>query len=295
MFESYALYPHMTVRDNVMSPLIAPNGRGRDSAAVDALLELLEIRHLGERLPSQLSGGQKQRVALARVLVQQPLVTLLDEPISHLDAQLRHKLRREIRTLVTSRPSPTVWCTPDAMEALSVGDRVAVIVQGVIEQIGTPEEIWARPASLRVARLVGDPPMNLLPGHLVGDSFVGSTLRVALPPQLAKATAHAGDRAVVLGVRADLLDVVPEGTPASTAAEVYSYEPFGKCAVVSLRLGDIVIKVKTKSGAPVAIGATVGLVLPPSGFVLFEADSGKIIAAEEADPGTVPISKSPGN
>jgi multiple sugar transport system ATP-binding protein len=294
MFESYALYPHMTVRDNVMSPLIAPNGRGRDSAAVDALLELLEIRHLGERLPSQLSGGQKQRVALARVLVQQPLVTLLDEPISHLDAQLRHKLRREIRTLVTSRPSPTIWCTPDAMEALSVGDRVAVIVQGVIEQVGTPEEIWARPASLRVARLVGDPPMNLLPGRLEGGSFVGSTLRLVLPPQLAKATAHAGDRAVALGVRADLLDVVPEGTPASAAAEVYSYEPFGKYAVVSLRLADTIIKVKTKSEAPVAIGATVGLVLPPSGFVLFEADSGKIIAAEET-PRTESIAESPGN
>jgi multiple sugar transport system ATP-binding protein len=295
MFESYALYPHMTVRDNVMSPLLAPNGRGRDNAAVDALLELLEIRHLGARLPSQLSGGQKQRVALARVLVQQPLVTLLDEPISHLDAQLRHKLRREIRTLVTSRPSPTIWCTPDAMEALSVGDRVAVIVQGTIEQIGSPEEIWTRPASVRVARLVGDPPMNLLPGRLTAGSFVGSTFRVALPPQLANAAAHLGDRAAVLGVRADLLGVVPEGTPASAAVEVYSYEPFGKYAVVSLRLGDAIIKAKTRGGAPVAIGATVGLVLPPSGFVLFEAESGKIIAADDTDPGTEPNSQSPGN
>jgi multiple sugar transport system ATP-binding protein len=294
MFESYALYPHMTVRDNVMSPLIAPNGRGLDGAAVDTLLELLEIRHLGERLPSQLSGGQKQRVALARVLVQQPSVTLLDEPISHLDAQLRHKLRREVRAIVTARPSPTIWCTPDAMEALSVGDRVAVIAQGAIEQIGTPEEIWARPASLNVARLVGDPPMNLLPGRLAEGSFVGSTLRVALPPQLANATAHLPDR-VVLGVRADLLDVVPEGAPATAAAEVYSYEPFGKYAVVSLRLGDAIIKAKTRGGAAVAIGATVGLVLPPSGFVLFEADSGKIIAADDIDPRIVPISKSPGN
>jgi multiple sugar transport system ATP-binding protein len=303
MFESYALYPHMTVRDNVMSPLLAPNGRGRDDAAVDALLALLEIGHLGARLPSQLSGGQKQRVALARVLVQQPLVTLLDEPISHLDAQLRHKLRREIRTLVTSRPSPTIWCTPDAMEALSVGDRVAVIAQGAIEQIGTPEEIWARPASVRVARLVGDPPMNLLPGHLMEGSFVGSALRVPLPPQLAKATAHFGGRAV-LGVRADLLDVIPAGVPQaappSAAAEVYSYEPFGKYAVVSLRLGDAIIKAKTRGGGPAAIGTTVGLVLPPSGFVLFDADSGKIIAADEADPRetdppTPPISKLPGS
>jgi ABC-type sugar transport system ATPase subunit len=163
-------------------------------------------------------------------------------------------------------------------------------VQGVIEQIGTPEEIWARPASLSVARLVGDPPMNLLPGHLADGSFVGSTLRVPLPPQFAKATAHLGDRGIILGVRADLLDVVPEGTPASAAAQVYSYEPFGKYAVVSLRLGDAVIKAKTRRGAPAAIGATVGLVLPSSGFVLFEADSGKIIAADETDPRTEPTS-----
>ena len=118
------------------------------------------------RLPAELSGGQKQRVALARTLVQKPAVTLLDEPISHLDAKLRHKLRPEIRRIVTSRPSPTLWCTPDAMEALSVADRVAVIDAGRIEQIATPEELWRRPATVRVARLVGDPPMNLLPGRI---------------------------------------------------------------------------------------------------------------------------------
>ncbi len=297
MFESYALYPHMTVRANVMSPLIAPNGRGADGAVVDRLLELLEIRELGERLPSQLSGGQKQRVALARVLVQQPAVTLLDEPISHLDAQLRHKLRREVRGLITAKPSPTVWCTPDAMEALSVGDRVAVIVQGAIEQIGVPEEIWRRPATVRVARLVGDPPMNLLPGHLEAGHFVSATLRVALPPALAKATAHLGERAaVVLGVRADLLDVVAAGAPSSAAVEVYSYEPFGRYAVVSVRLGDTIIKAKTRSAAPAEIGASAGLVLPSSGFVLFDADSGKIIASDAADAGGAgPISRLPGS
>jgi multiple sugar transport system ATP-binding protein len=147
---------------------------------------------------------------------------------------------------------------------------------------------------LRVARLVGDPPMNLLPGRLEEGTFVGSTLSVALPQQLAKATDHLANCAVVLGIRADVLDVVPEGTPASAAAEVYSYEPFGKYAVVSLRLGDTIVKAKTRSGTPVAIGATVGLVLPPSGFVLFEADSGKIIAAEDAS-GSEPISQLPGN
>ena len=187
MFESYALYPHLTVRENVMSPLIAPNGRGTDIGGVDVLLDFLEIRHLSARLPAELSGGQKQRVALARTLVQRPAVTLLDEPISHLDAKLRHKLRSEIRRIVTSRPSPTLWCTPDAMEALSVADRVAVIDAGRIEQIATPEELWRRPATVRVARLVGDPPMNLLPGRVESHAARELDIRV-------RRTSHSVDR-----------------------------------------------------------------------------------------------------
>ena len=211
MFESYALYPHLTVRENVMSPLMAPNGRGTDIGGVDALLDVLEIRHLSARLPAELSGGQKQRVALARTLVQRPAVTLLDEPISHLDAKLRHKLRSEIRRIVTSRPSPTLWCTPDAMEALSVADRVVVIDAGRIEQIATPEELWRRPATVQVARLVGDPPMNLLPGriesHTAGSStFVCAEIRIPLTGTLADAAITLGhDARAVLGVRPNLV------------------------------------------------------------------------------------------
>ena len=130
MFESYALYPHMTVRENVMSPLRA-RAKGRQlaeaPAAVDRLLGLLEVLHLADRHPADLSGGQKQRVALARALVQDTSVLMLDEPISHLDAKLRHKLRGEIRRMLSERGHPSVWCTPDGLEALSVGDRVAVI------------------------------------------------------------------------------------------------------------------------------------------------------------------------
>ena len=225
MFESYALYPHMTVRQNVVSPLIAPNGRGLDTAKVDALLDMLEIRHLAERMPAALSGGQKQRVALARTLVQQPAVTLLDEPISHLDAKLRHKLRNEIRRIVTARPSPTLWCTPDAMEALAIGDRVAVIEAGRIEQIGTPEDVWLRPATVRVARLVGDPPMNLLPGHIElgsgGASFVCHGLRVPLSARLGKAAIRLGVQApAVLGVRPSLVVLATAQTPGAAAVEL---------------------------------------------------------------------------
>jgi multiple sugar transport system ATP-binding protein len=286
MFESYALYPHMTVRENVMSPLLAPNGRGGDAGSVDVLLDLFEIRHLAERLPAALSGGQKQRVALARTLVQQPAVTLLDEPISHLDAKLRHKLRNEIRRLVRSRPSPTLWCTPDAMEALSVGDRIAVIEAGRIEQIGTPEEVWLRPATVRVARLVGDPPMNLLPGRVefhgsTGVSFVCGNLRVPLSASLAQAATSLG-RDAVLGIRPNLVAVVPAGTPAAAPVELYSHEPFGKYAIVTARLGDALIKTKTSAPAPAKIGAAAGLILPASGFVLFDAASGNAVASDSS-------------
>ncbi len=285
MFESYALYPHMTVRANVMSPLLAPNGRGADVAAVDALLALLEIPHLADRMPAQLSGGQKQRVALARVLVQHPAVTLLDEPISHLDAKLRHKLRREIRRLVTARPSPTLWCTPDAMEALSIGDRVAVIDQGRIEQMATPDQIWRRPASLHVARLVGDPPMNLLHGHIeaegpAGAMFVSSALRVALSPKLAAAAASLRQAPAVLGVRPDLVRVVPVGAPATAPIEIYSHEPFGKYVIVTARLGDALVKAKMREDIDAAIGAAAGLVLPAAGFALFDGSSGTLIESD---------------
>jgi multiple sugar transport system ATP-binding protein len=290
MFESYALYPHLTVRQNVMSPLIAPNGRGGDAGSVDVLLDLLEIRHLAERLPAELSGGQKQRVALARTLVQQPAVTLLDEPISHLDAKLRHKLRNEIRRIVTARPSPTIWCTPDAMEALSVGDRIAIIEAGRIEQIGTPEEVWLRPATVRVARLVGDPPMNLLPGRVelhgsnhgsIGAHFVCGDLRIPFSASLAKAATLLGhDARAVLGVRPNLVTVMPASTPAATPVELYSHEPFGKYAIVTARLGDVLIKAKASGPAPARIGAAAGLILPASGFVLFDAASGNAVGSD---------------
>jgi ABC-type sugar transport system ATPase subunit len=286
MFESYALYPHLTVRENVMSPLMAPNGRGTDIGVVDGLLDDLEIRQLSARLPAELSGGQKQRVALARTLVQRPAVTLLDEPISHLDAKLRHKLRPEIRRIVTSRPSPTLWCTPDAMEALSVADRVAVIDAGRIEQIATPEELWRRPATVRVARLVGDPPMNLLPGRLeshgaspASSTFVCAGLRIPLTGALADAAITLGhDARAVLGVRPNLVALAPAGTSGSTAVELYSDEPFGKYAIATARLGDVLIKAKSARSAPGRIGAPVGLVLPAAGFVLFDAASGKAVA-----------------
>ncbi len=165
MFESYALYPHLTVFDNIASPLRSPREAGRRDAAefnrrIDEILDLTEMEALTARFPSELSGGQKQRVALCRTLVQNPAVYLLDEPISHLDAKLRHKLRGEIRRRQIERDVPTLWCTPDAMEALSVSDRVVVLIDGRVQQIDTPEAVYRTPANTKVAKLIGDPAMN---------------------------------------------------------------------------------------------------------------------------------------
>jgi ABC-type sugar transport system ATPase subunit len=297
MFESYALYPHMTVRQNVMSPLVAPNGKRGEARGVDDLLDLLEIRDLAGRLPAALSGGQKQRVALARTLVQSPAVTLLDEPISHLDAKLRHKLRHDIRRLVTARSSPTLWCTPDAMEALSVGDRVAVIDSGTIEQIGTPEELWLKPASVRVARLLGDPPMNLLPGRVEchgqeNANFVSANLSVRLSARLVTAAMLLGHGSpAILGVRPNVVGVGPAGAPRTIPVELYAHEPMSKYAIATLRLGEALIKAKTSGPPPAQIGAATGLILPEAGFVLFDAASGTALASDDGfalEPGAEP-------
>ena len=295
MFESYALYPHLTVRENALSPLQAPNsGPFADAEAkrkiVDDVLALLEIGELADRLPAALSGGQKQRVALARTLVQDPSVFLFDEPISHLDAKLRHRLRGELRRRLAAHGSPAVWATPDAMEALSVGDRVAVIQSGQIEQIGTPRDLWERPQTTRVAQLVGDPPMNLIAGTLGSSSdrvhFVVGSSRIGLPPALARAVSHRNTRDVMLGVRPDALALTEE---AGVEADIYANEPFGKYAIVTVALENGLAKIKTsmtaaaKAGGGVGegIGRKVKIAFPADRLMLFDTESGRVVPAPD--------------
>lgn len=296
MFESYALYPNLTVRENALSPLQAPNsGRQADAAAnrkiVEDMLDLLEIGHLADRLPGALSGGQKQRVALARTLVQSPSTFLLDEPISHLDAKLRHKLRGEVRRRLAAHAIPSIWATPDGMEALSVGDRVAVIEGGRIEQIGTPHEIWARPQTLRVARLLGDPPMNLIPGTLGSDRdvvhFTTGQNKIRLPASLVRAASRGNASEVTLGVRPDALNLTNAQSEAGVAGDIYANEPFGKYAIVTVALENGTAKIKTtmaeaaKAGGGVGegIGRTVHIAFPADRLMLFDSKTGRIIPA----------------
>jgi multiple sugar transport system ATP-binding protein len=282
MFESYALYPHLTVYANIISPLQAPAHRDRYDAVANAqrveeALALTEISALAQRRPAELSGGQKQRVALCRALVQDPQAFLLDEPLSHLDAKLRHTLRGAIRQRQVQRDAPTIWSSPDAMEVLAVSDRCAILLDGRIQQVGTPQEIYAKPANIAVARLLGDPAMNLLRGTLRretdGLTFCHAATTITLGgvrrPALERSNAP---REMVLGVRPTAIRFDPAED--GNAVEVYAVEPFGKYHIVTTRLGDDVIRAKLSGPPRLDSGDFVALRIEAGDLMFFDAATG---------------------
>jgi multiple sugar transport system ATP-binding protein len=288
MFESYALYPQLSVRDNVAFPLRAPGHKirhdeGTIADRVGEVLELVEMADLAQRMPAELSGGQKQRVALCRALVQDPTAYLLDEPISHLDAKLRHKLRSAIRRRLTQSGVPTLWCSPDGLEALSVADRVAVLIAGRIEQVDAPTRVYLAPASVKVARLLGDPPTNLLEGELGRRSdrlvFRCDGLSIDLPEALGRRLETAlSSHKVVLGVRPTELAIAPAaGAAEGAAAEIYTFEPFGKYTITTVRLGGNLIKSKSFDQTPLRPGDPVRVRFQSSSFLLFDLETGKAL------------------
>ena len=180
VFENYALYPHLSVYDNIASPMRSSLYKEDEQYIHDAILDItkkMKIDHLWDRLPSQLSNGQRQRVALGRCLVRKPNVFLMDEPLAHLDAKLRHFMRAELKEMQASFDTTTIYVTHDYMEALSLGDRIAIINNGEIVQIGTGEELFYTPCNQFVAGLMGEPEINILPAVIVRD---GSSVQVKL-------------------------------------------------------------------------------------------------------------------
>ncbi|VFR42493.1 Dihydroxyacetone ABC transport system, ATP-binding protein  len=288
MFESFALYPTLNVFDNVASPLRSPMHAGRIDPAsiaerVENVLALTQMSHLARRRPAELSGGQKQRVALCRTLVQTPDLFILDEPIGHLDAKLRHTLRGDIRARQGALAQGTLWFTPDAVEAMAVADRVVMLVGGRVRQIGTPRDIYLRPADTSVARLVGDPAMNLLDITLTSSDgsreirHAGDAVR-ASPALRARLAALPGERYV--------LGFPPMHTqlcaPASAEAdvlpgEIYAVEPFGKYTLVTASLAGALLRAKVAPGYAAPLGAPVGIRMPESGVLIFDGDTGSIL------------------
>jgi multiple sugar transport system ATP-binding protein len=221
VFQSYALYPHMIVFDNIAFPL--RNTRAADTdirQAVHHTAALLGIENLLQRKPGELSGGQRQRVAIARALVRQPSVFLMDEPLSNLDAQLRTATRAELKRLQAEMAVTTLYVTHDQTEAMTLGDQVALLKEGRLVQVGTPEELYRHPADPFAATFIGAPPMNLISARLLteaGKTFATvADFKIALPARLKLKIEHLASRQILIGIRPEHIQPAKDGPLAGT-------------------------------------------------------------------------------
>ena len=265
VFQSYALYPHMTVAENIGFPLrmVGTPKPEIDRAVRDAAAKV-RIDHLLDRRPGQLSGGQQQRCALARAIVRKPRLFLLDEPLSNLDAKLRLETRVELKKLQRSLDVTAVYVTHDQEEAMTIADRMAVFMEGRIVQVGTPEEVFAKPATVEVAAFIGSPPMNLLSASVRGRMLAVGSHAIALPRDFG------AERPVVLGLRPGALRIADEGL----AARVYLVEHLGDSSIVNFQLGDQIVKMRTDQKPGLREGESVRLSFAPEDAHLFAPDTG---------------------
>ena len=231
VFQNYGLYPHMTIFENIAYPLRARGvAKSEINPRVEKAAEQVELTQFLDRKPKALSGGQRQRVALARAIVRTPKVFLMDEPLSNLDAKLRVTMRAELKHLSRELQVTTVYVTHDQIEAMTLADRVAVMKHGVIQQLGSPDEIYNDPANLFVAGFIGSPAMNLINGSVEGGEFVttGGT-------RLVKLNAADRDRAI-LGVRADDMNVHEAGQ-GDIDVKIYAFENTGESTLLTVQWG----------------------------------------------------------
>ena len=280
VFQNYALYPHKTVFENMANPLRL---RGLDGETIKRKVakaaELLEIDGLLDRKPVELSGGQKQRTAIGRAIVREPRLFLFDEPIAHLDAKLRAHMRGELKIMQRELGTTMVYVTHDQLEALSMADRIAVMHDGVLQQFGTPREIYDHPVNEWVAGFVGEPPMNFLDCvleerggrlHVVHPAFavpMTQEQRSALP-------AGQAARMVRLAMRPAEIAIVPPGVDGAVKANILVTEPLGGDMLVDCALGDHKVLVKTKPDYAGVRGEECWLTFNTTRWHLFASDTG---------------------
>jgi len=269
VFQSYALYPNMNVYENIRFPLkVRKVDRELHDEKVMRASAMVELDDFLHRKPSELSGGQRQRVALARAIVREPTVFLMDEPLSNLDAKLRVSTRAQIKNLQHELRVTTIYVTHDQVEAMTLADRVVVMNAGVIQQIGTPKEIYNKPANSFVASFIGSPAMNLMHGSISNGIFSGENVKIE---GLNKE--HSGD--ITLGFRAEDASIVESGGEISGAA--FSVELLGDATMVSIRAGGEIVSVKSEKNYYAEIGSTVIAHVPANLCLLFNEETGEMI------------------
>jgi len=285
-FETYGLYPHFTVYGNIAYPLKI---RGLPSTEIRKkvyeIAKILEIEDILDRMPSRIAGGQRQRVGLGRALIRQPAVTLMDEPVSHLDAKLRHEMRGEIKRLHEKLEDTIVYVTHDQLEAVAIADRIVVMDQGEIQQVGTPEEIYFHPINEFVAAFVGSPPINLFDcllkrkGNILFvyyDNLFEIPLFDEQSIQLSKVSLSQNQ--VRLGVRPQNIDVSAYSTDTHPIkGSVYIVEPLGEKLLLTVKIGRKRVKIETSPELSFELDQTVWLSFDKSKLHLFNPESGQKI------------------
>jgi len=291
VFQSYALYPNMTVAQNIVFGLeMRGVPKAERERAVAEVAKTLQITHLLGRKPSQLSGGQRQRVAMGRALVRQPQVFLFDEPLSNLDAKLRVEMRTEIKRLHQAMKTTMVYVTHDQIEAMTLATQIAVMNAGEIQQLGTPQEIYNRPANIFVAGFMGSPSMNMIAATLE-DGADGPAVTLAMPGKqplrlplgpAARSLARYGKRDVILGLRPEAI-TDPNGADRSGNAIARAdclvdvVEPAGSDTFVVTRLADVEVIARMRADADVRAGQMAPFAFAMDKAVLFDPESGKRI------------------
>ena len=293
VFENYALYPHITVYDNIASPMRSPLYKKDEEyikKEVYRVASLMKIEHLMDRLPSQLSNGQRQRVALGRCLVREPKVFLMDEPLAHLDAKLRHFMRAELKEMQSSFNTTTIYVTHDYMEALSLGDRIAIINHGKIEQIGTGDEIYYTPANEFVAKLMGEPEINIFEGKIINDagelrvSILGQERLFELEEDVSEKLLEGGYGGIHIGARANAICYSFEKTSQDhIAGTVYSLEPIGNKSILIVNVNGQQIRTVASNDLEVEIDSEIFIKINLDKAMFFDKDSEQLVARHNQD------------
>ena len=288
VFENYALYPQMTVYDNMASPLRSKLYK-KDEAYIEKrvheIAKMMSMDHLLERLPSQLSNGQKQRVAMGRALVRMPKVYLMDEPLAHLDAKLRNAMLTELKSIQAQFGTTSIYVTHDFMEAMSLADRIAVINEGKVVQIGTGDAIYDLPCNEFVAQLMGDPEINLIPGTLKkenGYSFTmkngGTTYQLPEDTALFAKLDEAGLTEVDIALRPQHLTYSFEPKEGYLHCTVYSYESIGNKSVIVAETGEQQLRMLAPNGLSVKIDQDVYVGMALNHAIVFNGATKEFIA-----------------
>ncbi len=268
VFQSYALYPNMNVYENIRFPLkvrkVPPAEHKERVMRASAMVELDEFLH---RKPGELSGGQRQRVALARAVVREPNVFLMDEPLSNLDAKLRVSTRAQIKNLSHELKTTTIYVTHDQIEAMTLADRVVVMNKGIVQQVGSPTEIYDRPANAFVASFIGSPAMNLIDGTLDNGTFTAPGMTIT-----GLESTHQGQ--ATLGFRAEDARLADTG---AVTAPVYSLELLGEATMVTYKIGAALVSVKADKDFRANIGDAVTTAIPADICHLFHTTTGERI------------------